>query len=737
MRPMQREKRNARNPARPQANVRGGGSSPREVAVLTVLVIGAAAVAAAAHWPVLSAEAISFDDTQYLFWNPNLQQPSLASAGRVITEVVDSSTVEGYYEPLTLLSLMLDVAAGGRPDNLAPFHRTSLALHVLNTALLVVLLYMLFGSPWPAAMVGLLFGTHPLTVEPVAWVWERKTLLAAFFALLCLALYVRYVRRGGRAPYLLCLTAYLLAVLSKPTSTPLPVLMLVLDFWPLRRLNGRAVWEKALFFLVAALSAVVTIVSTSRTASITPPGGQTLAQLPLRTCYLLMFYLGKMLWPVRLSSVYLLPEPMSLGRPIVLAAVLGTGALAAVCVLSLRRTRAPAAGGLFFLLAISPTLGLIGYSWVAASDKYVYLPAVGLLIALTGLLLRIQEGAARPGARRLPAVAAAAGVLLLAGLEIAATRSYLACWQDTETLYQRMVSFTPQVASLHCDLGGALARKGRNREAIAEYQQAIQLDPALEMAHYNLAIALAEQGQTDEAISEYREAVRLDPQFQKAHYNLAIALAGQGRDEEAIEHFAASLELRPDDADALNNLALVLARRGRTDEAVGHLREAVRVQPDDAELRYNLGNLLAEQGRLDEAVGCYAEALRLDPRSPRIHTNLGNALFRQNKADDAIRHYTEALAADPAFLAARVNLGNVLRAQGRIGEAIAAYREAARTHPEDAAAPFLLGVTLQEQGRLDEAVEQYRRVLQLQPGHAAARQRLAAATAARSSTTRP
>lgn len=737
MRRTRREKRKALAPARPQANVRAGGSSPRAVARLTVLVIGVAAVAAAAHWPVLSAEAISFDDTQYLFWNPNLQRPSLASAGRVITEVVNSSTVEGYYEPLTLLSLMLDVAAGGRPGNLAPFHRTSLALHVLNTGLLVVLLYMLFGSPWPAAMAGLLFGTHPLTVEPVAWVWERKTLLAAFFALLCLILYVRYVRRGGRAPYVLCLAAYVLAVLSKPTSTPLPVLMLVLDFWPLRRLTGRAVWEKAPFFLIAAVSAVVTIVSTSRTASITPPGGQTLEQLPLRTCYLLMFYLGKMLWPVRLSSVYLLPEPMSLARPVVLAAVLGTGVMATACVLSLRRTRAPAAGGLFFLLAISPTLGLIGYSWVAASDKYVYLPAVGLLIALTGLLLRIQGGAAGPGARRLPAVAATAGIVLLTGLEIAATRSYLACWRDTEQLYRRMVGFTPQVASLHCDLGGALARKGRVAEAIAEYRRAIELDPALEMAHYNLAIALAEQGETDAAISEYREAVRLDPRFQKAHYNLAITLAGQGRDDEAIEHFAASLALRPDDADTLNNAALVLARSGRTEEAIAHLREAVRVQPDDAELRYNLANLLAEQGRLDEAIGAYAEALRLEPGSPRIHTNLGNVLFRQNKADDAIRHYTEALAADPTFLAARINLANVLRAQGRTEQAIAAYREAARAHPEDATAPFLLGVMLQDHGRIEEAVEQYRKVLRIDPGHAAARQRLAAAAGARPTTARP
>ncbi len=733
----QREKQRPRpNPGR-AADAGAVRTTRREAALLATLLIGVLIATAFAHWPVLSAGAVSFDDTQYLFWNRNLQRPGLASAARVIGEVVNSSTVEGYYEPLTLLSLMADVALGGTPDNLAPFHRTSLALHLLNTGLLLVLLHMLFGSPWPAALVALLFGVHPLTVEPVAWVWERKTLLATFFAMLCLVSYVRYARGRGRAAYGFCLVAYVLAVLSKPTSTPLPLLMLVLDFWPLRRLSRRAVWEKTPFFLVAGLSAVVTVVSTGRTASLTLPGGHTLTQGPLRVCYLLMFYLTKMIRPVRLSSVYLLPEPMSLSHPFVLGAVIGVFVLAAGCVLSLRRTRAATAGGLFFVLAIAPTLGLIGYSWVAASDKYVYLPAVGLLISLTALLVWLWGDATKPGTPLLRRAYVAGAVLSLAAVETVATRSYLVYWRDSETLCRRMLDFTPGVASLHNDLGGGLARKGRTEEAIIEYRKALQLDPSLEMAHYNLGVALAEKGMTDEAIAAYKEAVRLAPSFQMAHYNLGIVLAGRARNAEAIEHFAASLKLRPEDPNCLNNMAVVLATEGRSDEAVARLLAAIQLEPRDAEMRYNLANILVEQGRLDEAVRYYREALRLEPHSPRIHTNYGNVLCRQKKFDEAVTHYEEALTIAPEFLAAQVNLGNALRALGRLEQAAVAYGEAATTHPEDVTAHFLLGVTLHDLGRADEAVKHYQRVLEIQPGHAGARQRLSALAAGRGAATQP
>ena len=214
---------------------------------LASLVIVTCVAVFVVHWPALSAKALSFDDGQYLTENVLVQNPGWRSVQRFLTEVLKPSTVGGYYQPLSMISLMTDYALGGRPDNLRPFHSTSLALHVANTALIIVLLYLLFGRPWIAAAVGLLFGVHPMTVESIPWVGERKTLLAAFFALWCLILYVRYTRRNTWQLYVSCFVMYVLALLSKPTSLPVPVLMLLMDYWPLNRWRPKVIIGKMAF----------------------------------------------------------------------------------------------------------------------------------------------------------------------------------------------------------------------------------------------------------------------------------------------------------------------------------------------------------------------------------------------------------------------------------------------------------------------------------------------------------
>jgi hypothetical protein len=213
----------------------GTGRSTVILLVLLILIVVGATLFA--HWPALSAQALTFDDQQYLIENQRVQNPSWTGAWRFLNEVLEPATVRGYYQPLAMISLMLDCTLGGSPDNLRPFHRTSLILHAANTVLVIVLLYMLFGQPWAAAMVGLLFGVHPMTVEPIAWIGDRKTLLAALFALGCLNCYVQFTRTKRWALYALSLALYVLALMSKPTTTLLPVGLLVMDFWPLRRLG--------------------------------------------------------------------------------------------------------------------------------------------------------------------------------------------------------------------------------------------------------------------------------------------------------------------------------------------------------------------------------------------------------------------------------------------------------------------------------------------------------------------
>jgi hypothetical protein len=319
----------------------------KRLAVNIATVTAVCIIILVAHWPVLSARAFYIDDEEYITQNALVQNPGWHSAKRFLTEVIRPSTVRGYYQPLTMISLMLDYAAGGRPDNLLAFHRTNLSLHAANTALLVILLYLLFGNIWAAAAVGLLFGTHPMTVEPIAWLSERKALLSAFFALWSLLFYVLFTRSSGKKFYAACLFTYLLAVLSKPTSVPLPFVMLLMDYWPLNRLiimgrlNRKTLLEKLPLLVLLILFAVITLISQILAGGISFPGQphHKLLNPLLIFCHNLVFYPCKMLWPANLSAFYDYPRPFALSNPTVLAAVVASVVLIVILVVSLRWTR--------------------------------------------------------------------------------------------------------------------------------------------------------------------------------------------------------------------------------------------------------------------------------------------------------------------------------------------------------------------------------------------------------------
>ena len=254
------------------------------IALLLVLMAIAAVTVFVAHHRVLSAQALSFDDEVTILHNPLVQDPSWQSVKCFFNEVRLSSVVPGYYRPLTLTSLMLDWAMGGRPDNFRPFHCTSLGLHIGSTLLLVLLCWQLFGRPVAAAAAGLLFGLHPLTIEPVAWVMERKTVLAAFFAFASLCAYVRYTR-GQRPSWLVgSLVLYAMSLLAKPTTTPLPIIMLLMDYWPLKRFSRRAMLEKVPFFALAAAFAVLAMVCEQQVNPLYLPAKGSPMHLPLRLC---------------------------------------------------------------------------------------------------------------------------------------------------------------------------------------------------------------------------------------------------------------------------------------------------------------------------------------------------------------------------------------------------------------------------------------------------------------------
>jgi len=652
---------------------RGGTGAALTVAALT------ASIVAAVHWPVLSARAIAFDDRDYVVNNRLVQTPGWASIRRFFGEVLHPSTVQGYYQPLTMVSLMLDCAAGGGRKDFRPFHRTSLALHAINVGLVVLVLWQLFGAPRIAGAAGLLFGLHPMTVEPLAWLGERKTLLATLFSLLCVVTYLRFVRSRDRPAYAGCVATYALALLSKPTSTPVVLILLLLDWWPLGRLNRRAVVEKIPLFIIAAVSAAVTFVSQKQAGGASMPGEHPPWEAPLIVCHNIVFYLRKIMWPVNLSPHYRYPEPLSPDHPAVLAGLIGTIMLLALLAVSLRRTRALAAGWLIFFVGLLPAIGIIRISNVIAADKYAYLPMIGLTLLVAHGLTRFWNASRdRPSRRALIAVL----VCLLAATEARASRRQIAHWRDTLTLFSRMEAIDPAAPMVQWSLGNEWMERGETARAIAAYEQALRLRPDYGDAHNNLGVALRTLGRVEAAIEHYREAIRLAPRKPYAYVNLGNELADAGKADEAMALYRQALRLKPGYADAHNSLGTVLRSRGLVDEAIEHYRAAITAEPWQPAPHVNYGNALRQKGDLSGAREQYEQAIRLDPDRADAHLFLGTLHLDQKRYEDALVNLRTVLRIDPRRAEAHYFRGRALEELGRRVEAQAAYEEALRIKPD-------------------------------------------------------
>ena len=702
------------------------------LAGLAVLV---ASAVVAAHWTALGAKALCIDDVEYLSDNPLVQNPSWDSARRFLTEVGDPSSVKGYYQPLNMISLMLDCAMGGSPENLTPFHRTSLILHAANTLLVMGLLYLLFGNAWAAAAAALLFGVHPMTVETIPWIGERKTLLAAFFALGSLIFYVQYARKGGwraggwtRWLWLLAsATAYLLAVMSKPTAVPLPFAMLLLDFWPLDRLfrkptsrrggsppmpSGRpglrwpdrhVFLEKIPFFAIAVASAVVTYISQSKLSA---EGRSPLDALYI-FCHNVVFYPYKMLWPASLSSHYPYPAPLTIWHPAVLAGVIGTAVLFAALAVSLIWTRAAATGWAIFLVLIFPVMGLIGFSNAIASDKYAYLPVVGLLIVLAYFVGRLwdwrwggEKGASpakgppslvrvaspgdsceaasgsHAGTRHVVRATILSAVLVIACGEAFLTRIYLVDWQDTVRLYRHMLAYTPEDPILNNNYGRFVELRGIDlMEKARKEQSAAKTASARGKADEANALLAGARGDANEALGCFRvarfhfeEAVRrsVPPELREPNMPLEQAARLTGYDD-ALVNLGKAVFM-----DALRARELA-DEQAAGDPAKAHLVQAAERNAEKA---------------LAEAEWLFVRAWEVSQgRDYAAASNIATIALRSRRdANASIEWSRKALSANPYYAEALLTLAAALEVRGERGdlaEARKALTQARRFRPSD------------------------------------------------------
>jgi len=580
--------------------------------------------------------------------------------------------------PVTRLSHMVDYELFGLRSGL--HHLTSVFWHVLASVLLFAFLVRATGARWPSAWVAFLFALHPLHVESVAWVAERKDVLCAFFWFLALWAYARYVERPGRGRYLAVLFWFCLGLMSKPMIVTLPLLLLVLDAWPLHRLSRATAIEKIPFFALAAVSAVTTFLVQQSSGAVKEIARLALGLRIENALVSCAIYSVKTIWPAGLAVFY--PYPAGYAWRTVAAAGLSVAVITVLALSSFRRAPYLAAGWLWFLITVAPVIGLVQVGAQARADRYMYVPMVGLTIMLAwgaADLARRWPAARRPVATAGIAVCLAAAVVSAAQIEH---------WKNSETLFRHALDVTKDNYIAEHNLGSYLLDTGRLPEAIPHLEAALRIRPESAPARSDLASALAETpGRLPEAIAQYRAALRLLPDSAILHNNLASALAKfPERLPEAIGEYQAALRIDPDYAEAHANLGLALAGiPTRLPEAIAEYQAALRIQPDLAEAHYNLGLALSKAGgRLPQAATEFEAALRLKPDYAEAHNNLGVVLTQlAGRSPEAIAHFEAALRIQPEYADAHYNLGVALsQVPGRLPEAIAQLEEALRLQPD-------------------------------------------------------
>lgn len=541
----------------------------------------------------------------------------------------------GHYVPLSWMTLGLDYQLWGM--NAAGYHLTSLVLHCINAVLLFAIIHRLVGTARPesadttalieAAAVGaLFFAIHPLRVESVAWATERRDVLSGTFYWLSILAYLRFaVQPGaGRRLYWASWLAFVCALLSKATSVTLPVVLLVLNAYPLRRVSltrpdarrARSIAaELAPFFIAAAAVIPLTLVA------LKPPDQLAFPAKLAVSAYSLAFYVMKTLFPVALSPLYVMPPRLEPTEPrFLLSAAL---VIAAAGMLWARRKRWPAlvTGAVIFTVVILPLLGVVQNGPQIAADRYTYHAAPALsVLAAAGLMLLSRA--------HLSAVRAASwtGLAVLAAL----TWRQTMVWHDPRTFWTYVLAHDERSAIAHTAVGTLRERDGLTAEAIEHYQRATVLDPAYAEAHDNLGVIYAKLGRHAEALQEFARAVAASPLNYESHGNLGVELAREERLDEAIAEYQRALAINPEYAAAHTNWGNALVRRGSLEEAIAHYREAARLRPDLSEAHLNWGVALAREGNFREAIVEFRAALAIDPGLTEARAYLARSLELAN-----------------------------------------------------------------------------------------------------------
>jgi len=648
-----------------------------------------AAVVLLVYWQTGRFDFIhSYDDREYVVDNPHIRHG--ITAGGIYWAFITFYAAN--WHPLTWLSHMLDIDLFGL--NPGGHHLTNVVLHLLNTLLLFGLLQRMTAATWRSAVVAALFALHPLHVESVAMVSERKDVLSTFFWLLTLRSYIEYACRRSKGWYGAALGCFCLGLLSKPMVVSLPFVLLLIDYWPLQRWHPAAdaagaaspeqtgprslVVEKAPFFLLAAGACVVTLAAQHSLGATVSMAIYPFLHRLANAAVSYAAYLVKTIWPHPLVVFYPYRETIAVWTWLGAAGLLGA-ATTAVLVYG-QKQRYLVCGWFWYLVTLLPVIGLVQVGAQAMADRYTYIPLIGIFIMVVwtlhaaALRLRLNTAAAACGA---------GAFLILLGVLSWKQTGY---WTDSVRLFQHAAAHTTDNWVAHNNLGSAMARRGQPDAALVHYQTAIEIAPG----------------------------------YADARYNLAATQSGLGRHQEAIRLYRQVLTVSPSHTGALNNLCGELIGAGQVQEGMANCRKAVAIDPKFANPYSNLAVALTKMGRRPEAIEKYRQALLLDPRHPEAHLALGKLLAADGRTAEALLHFRITLQLNPDNALYCLQAADSLMRGGYVAAAAEFYAAALRLNPGSADTCNRLGVAYARLGFHDDAAIMFQEALRKDPGHSAA-----------------
>ena len=616
---------------------------------------------------------------------------------------------EGHYWPITYTTFWLEHKLWGFAP--AGYHIVNVLLHLANTLLVWHLMRRLaVPGAW---MVAAVFAVHPLHVESVGWIFERKDVLSGLFYLAAVLAWMRFVEQPSRGRYACSIVLYTAGLLSKSIVVTLPVALLIWPWWKQGRVTSTDLLRLVPFFVIGLVIALGDL--SSYRSVYHKEFDYSLAERTLIAARALWFYTGKLLWPTDLAVIY--PRwDIHVANPLAWGCLVGAVALA-VALWRFRRQlgRGLLAGALFFAITLSPTLGFVDYNYMVyafVADRYQYLAGIGVMAVVVGSVAY--------GVRRLSdlwqkgALGVAGMVLVVLGL---LTWRQASIWRDDETFNRHIIALNPQARSAHLNLGAALYKQGRYEEALDAARVAVEQDPEYVKVHVLLGAIFRALDRFKEAETHLRRVIAFNPQEQGAHLNLGAALYKQGRYEEALDAIRVAVEQDPDLFEAHFNLGAIFDALGRSEEAETHLRRALELNPQDVDTFQKLAKVFTPQGRYEEAIDVLAQAVALDPASPQaaeLYVLMGRAA-QENGQPEAAEYYMHALEIDSHHAEALHWLATLRLEQQRYDEALELFQRFSALHPNDAATYGNMGISLIYLGRNDEALQRFDQALSLDP----------------------